>query len=178
MLIGGTNTTVAGEYNFVVNGDSNTVSGQNNTVLFSSNSTFADDCGKNILIGGDTISFVSGVTGSALMGDDTAVRTVNQSRKLIVDFASGQRFINDTIFETNIDVTGNATFNGTTAFEDDVTVSGNLTVSGDHLTRFLDVTGISGAGSIIENDGDTSAGQGLIVFDLGGQKIRVTGEYI
>lgn len=160
MLIGGTNNTIGGEYNVVINGNNNTIYGEDNTILFSDNSTFETGSQQNMLIGGNTVTFESGVVGSTVMGDDTAIRTVDQSRKLILDFASGQRFINDTVFE------------------DDVTVSGNLTISGDRVTRFLDVTGISGAGSIIENDGSTSVGQGIIVFDLGGKKIRVTGQYI
>jgi|11BtaG_2_1085332.scaffolds.fasta_scaffold00035_11 hypothetical protein len=160
MLIGGTNNTIGGEYNVVINGNNNTIYGEDNTILFSDNSTFETGSQQNMLIGGNTVTFESGVVGSTMMGDDTAIRTVDQSRKLILDFASGQRFINDTVFE------------------DDVTVSGNLTISGDRVTRFLDVTGISGAGSIIENDGSTSVGQGIIVFDLGGKKIRVTGQYI
>lgn len=158
MLVGGTNTTVTGQYNFVVNGDSNTVNGQNNTVLFSTNSTFADDSSKNILIGGDTISFVSGVTGSALMGDDTAIRTVNQSRKLIIDFASGQRFINDTVFEDNVDITG------------------NLTISGNKVTRFLDITGASGANTIIEND-SIASGDGVLRVRVGSKIFTVSGSY-
>lgn len=136
MLLGGTNTAVSGEYNFVVNGQNNTVSGSNNTVLFSIDSEFEDGCDKNILIGGDTITFVSGVTGSVLIADDRSIRAVDQSNKLIIDFQSGQRFINDTVFETNIDVTGNAIFNGT------ADVGGNFTVSG--VADFEDDFGVSG----------------------------------
>ena len=158
MLAGGINSTVTGQYNFVVNGDGNTVNGQNNTVVFSTNSTFADDSSKNILIGGDTISFVSGVTGSALMGDDTAIRTVNQSRKLIIDFASGQRFINDTVFEDNVDITG------------------NLTISGNKVTRFLDITGASGANTIIEND-NIASGNGVLRIKVGSKIFTVSGSY-
>jgi hypothetical protein len=157
-LVGGTNTTVTGQYNFVVNGNNNTVNGQNNTVLFSTNSTFEDYSNKNVLIGCDTITFASGVTGSVLMGDDTAIRTVNQSRKLIIDFASGQRFINDTVFEDNVDITG------------------NLTVSGNKVTRFLDITGASGANTIIEND-NIASGDGVLRIKVGSKIFTVSGSY-
>ena len=176
MLVGGTNTTVTGQYNFVVNGDNNTVNGQNNTVLFSTNSTFEDDSSKNVLIGCDTVTFASGVTGSVLMGDDTAIRTVNQSRKLIIDFASGQRFINDTVFEDNVDVSGSATFNGSTIFQNNVDITGNLTVSGNKVTRFLDITGTSGANTIIEND-NIASGAGVLRIKVGSKIFTVSGSY-
>ena len=176
MLVGGTNSTVTGQYNFVVNGDNNTVNGQNNTVLFSTNSTFEDDSSKNVLIGCDTVTFASGVVGSALMGDDTAIRTVNQSRKLIIDFASGQRFINDTVFEDNIDVSGIATFNGSAIFQDNVNITGNLTISGNKVTRFLDITGASGANTIIEND-NIASGDGVLRIKVGSKIFTVSGSY-
>ena len=176
MLVGGTNSTVTGQYNFVVNGDNNTVNGQNNTVLFSTNSTFEDDSSKNVLIGCDTVTFASGVVGSALMGDDTAIRTVNQSRKLIIDFASGQRFINDTVFEDNVDVSGIATFNGSAIFQDNVNITGNLTISGNKVTRFLDITGASGANTIIEND-NIASGDGVLRIKVGSKIFTVSGSY-
>jgi hypothetical protein len=176
MLVGGTNSTVTGQYNFVVNGDNNTVNGQNNTVLFSTNSTFEDDSSKNVLIGCDTVTFASGVVGSALMGDDTAIRTVNQSRKLIIDFASGQRFINDTVFEDNIDVSGIAIFNGSAIFQDNVNITGNLTISGNKVTRFLDITGASGANTIIEND-NIASGDGVLRIKVGSKIFTVSGSY-
>ena len=173
MLLGGTNTAVSGEYNFVVNGQNNTVRGSNNTVLFSIDSEFEDGCDKNILIGGDTITFVSGVTGSVLIADDRSIRTVDQSHKLIIDFQSGQRFINNTVFETN------------TVFENNIDVTGNADVGGDFtvigVADFQDDFGVSGIASF---DGDvTINGDTTIIgdfnasgdFDITGSTFDFTG---
>ena len=160
MLLGGKNNTVSGQFNILTMGSGNNMFGSSNAIFNASDSTINSGADFNTLLAGNTIDFSSGVTGSAYIGDDTSAFNVNQSKKFIINFASGQRFLTETLFEDNVDVTG------------------DLMISGNRVARFLDITGISGANTIIENDGTTTMGTGLIVLNLGGKKIRVIAEYI
>jgi len=171
MLIGGTNSTISGEGNFVVNGDGNLIGGEDNTILFSKDSYFQPASSGNVLIGGNTVTFPSGVTGSMMLGDNNANREIEASNTIYVEFDSGQRFINGTVFEDNIDVSGSSIFNGTADFEnnftvnapadfnDDFTVSGDTTIIGD----------INGSGNF-DVTGST--------FDFTGSAMRYNGEQV
>jgi len=171
MLIGGTNSTISGQGNFVVNGDGNSIGGEDNTILFSKESSFEPFSSSNVLIGGTAVTFPSGITGSMMLGDNNANREIGASNTLYVEFDSGQRFINNTVFEDNIDVSGNSIFNGTADFEnnftvnapadfkDDFTVSGDTTIIGD----------INGSGNF-DITGST--------FDFTGSAIRYNGKQV
>jgi hypothetical protein len=123
------------------------------------------------LIGGNTVTFPSGVTGSMMLGDNNANRTIGASNTLYVEFDSGQRFINNTVFEDNIDVSGNSIFNGTANFENNFTVNApadfqdDFTVTGD--TRIIG--DINGSGNF-DITGST--------FDFTGSAMRYNGRQV
>jgi hypothetical protein len=158
MVIGGQNNIVSGELNIVVGGSGNNLYGDNNVILHAGDSNFPTGASNNTLIAGNTVTFNSGVTGSTFIGDSTAIATVDQSKKLIIDFASGHRFLNATTFEADVGVTG------------------NLTISGNKVARFLDITGASGANTIIEND-NIAVGNGVLRIRVGSKIFTVSGSY-
>ncbi len=159
MVIGGNNNVVSGNFNIVCGGSGNVLYGSSNTVLYGVDSIFDSGCLYNTLICGNSVNFVSGATGSAFIGDNVSAYTVNQNNVLIIDFASGQRFLKKSLFEADVDVTG------------------NLLISGNSVPRFLDVTGTSGAGALIQVDGVTTSGSGVLFFKVGNKTISVTGSY-
>jgi len=152
MLVGGTNSTISGEGNFVVNGDGNSIGGEDNTILFSKDSSFEPFSSSNVLIGGNTVTFPSGVTGSMMLGDNNAIKTIEESNTLYVEFDSGMQVNCDTSF------------------------TGNVTISGNPVVTSSTLTGASGDGVFLQEDGVTNTGQtGDLLINIGDKQLRVTG---
>lgn len=152
MLIGGTNNTISGLYNVVVNGNNNTIGGLDNTVLFGNDSVFDDNSSQNTLICGNTITFASGVTGSAMLGDNASVRSINESNVLYIDFSSGVKVMSDII------------------------LSGSAYLGESPIVSQVRLTGNSGDGSFLQDDGTTTTGGiGSLLVKIGNTQLRITG---
>jgi len=124
VVLAGTNNTVTGTNNVVINGSSNSeISGSFNVLINGTSVDFGASGQNNTIIAGDTASFSDKVTGSVILADHETTINNDTNHSLIVSFASGVTFEN-----------GDVQFNGDRGFLDSnlrVNSSNSVLFSGD-----------------------------------------------
>lgn len=124
VVLAGTNNTVTGTNNVVINGSSNSeISGSFNVLINGTSVDFGASGQNNTIIAGDTASFSDKVTGSVILADHETTINNDTNHSLIVSFASGVTFEN-----------GDVQFNGDRVFLDSnlrVNSSNSVLFSGD-----------------------------------------------
>lgn len=127
VVLAGTNNTVTGTNNVVINGSSNSeISGSFNVLINGTSVDFGASGQNNTIIAGDTASFSDKVTGSVILADHETTINNDTNHSLIVSFASGVTFENGDV-QFNDDVQ----FNG-----DTVVLDSNLRVNADNPVLF------------------------------------------
>lgn len=119
--LAGTNNTVSGSNNVLVNGTSTTdFSGTFNTLLNGESVSFGASGQNNTILAGNGVSFDDQITGSVILADHENTVTNSTNHSLLISFASGTTFEN-----------GDVQFNG-----DDVYLSSHLNVDSSHSGIF------------------------------------------
>jgi len=124
VVLAGTNNTVTGTNNVVINGSSNSeISGSFNVLINGTSVDFGASGQNNTIIAGDAASFSDKITGSVILADHETTINNDTNHSLIVSFASGVTFEN-----------GDVQFNGGRVFLDSnlrVDSSNSVLFSGD-----------------------------------------------